>query len=107
MTDTHEDEESSDLDHDPAYHALFPDDDLPECCESCGGNDLSRVLIDYEDGEGYICGACREAILAEQNVSIEPESEQDPIPPSSDPEPEPASDYDEPSNHDAKRQRLG
>lgn len=103
MTDTHEDEESSDLDHDPAYHALFPDDDLPECCEMCGGNELE--LIDFGDGEGYICAYCRERVLAIEKI-VEPESEQEPVPPSPDPEPEPASDYDEPSNHDAKRQRL-
>ena len=115
MTDTHDDEESSDLGHDPAYHALFPEDDGDDedddvvYCNMCGG--YEPELVDHGDGNGYICVYCNAAVLLDQNP--EPESEPEltrspsPSPASPDPEPEPDSDHDEPSNHDAKRQRLG
>ena len=107
-----EEEESSDLEHDPAISALFPDDEDEQYCDMCGISAME--IIDFSDGNGYVCEDCHENITADppQDAApsehaapaqlVEPETEPDPVEPSSDPEPEP----DEFASNSAKRRRL-
>lgn len=104
-------EESSDLEHDPAIAALFPDD---EDCDMCGITGVELMNFSDCNGIGCVCIDCYEnrtsnppqdAAPAEHAAHAEldePETEPDIEEPSSDPDPEP----DEFASNDAKRRRL-
>ena len=109
-------EESSELSHDPYYQRLFPDD-VEESCDMCGVTGME--LIDFLDGNGYVCVQCCDVIITAEGQSsqpsvpsavpeptaaelLEPEAETNTVETSSDPELEPC----EFESNDTKRRRL-
>ena len=109
-------EESSELSHDPYYQRLFPDD-VDESCDMCEVHGME--VIDFLDGNGYVCVHCRDVVITAEGQSsqpsgpsavpelaaaelLEPEAEPNTVETSSDPEPEPC----EFEGNDTKRRRL-